>query len=175
MTMLDRMRRHKGWLKWSLALVVLAFIVLYIPSFMETDATGLGNNQVVASVDGRDITAARFRRVYQQQMQAYRGAYGANVDERMLKQLGIDQRIVQQMLEEETALAEAARLGISGWVRNLPGGDVEALFSGPEEAVDAMLEICRRGPRYAVVDCVEEAGPVEPATGPFEIRRSYPP
>jgi peptidyl-prolyl cis-trans isomerase D len=113
MTMLDRMRRHKGWLKWSLAVVVLAFIFLYIPSFLETDATGAGNNQVVASVDGRDITAARFRRVYQQQMQAYRSAYGANVDERMLKQLGIDQRIVQQMLEEETALAEAARLGIT--------------------------------------------------------------
>ena len=31
MTMLDRMRRHKGWLKWSLALVVLTFVVFYIP------------------------------------------------------------------------------------------------------------------------------------------------
>ena len=81
--------------------MVLAFIVLYIPSFLETDANGAGNNQVVASVDGRDITAARFRRVYQQQMQAYRQSYGANVDERMLKQLGIDQRIVQQMIEEK--------------------------------------------------------------------------
>ena len=113
MTMLDRMRRHKGWLKWSLAIVVLAFILLYIPSFLETDASSGGNNQVVASVDGRDITAARFRRLYQQQMQAYRSAYGGNVDEKMLKQLGIDQRIVQQMLEEETALAEAGRLGIT--------------------------------------------------------------
>ena len=36
MTMLDRMRRHKGWLKWSLAVVVLAFIVLYIPSFLDS-------------------------------------------------------------------------------------------------------------------------------------------
>ncbi len=113
MTMLDRMRRHKGWLKWSLAIVVLAFIFLYIPSFLENDATGAGNNQVVASIDGHTITAARFRRVYQQQMQAYRSSYGANVDERMLKQLGIDQRIVQQMLEEEAALAEAERLGIT--------------------------------------------------------------
>ena len=34
MTMLDRMRRHKDWLKWSLAIVVLAFILLYIPSFL---------------------------------------------------------------------------------------------------------------------------------------------
>jgi peptidyl-prolyl cis-trans isomerase D len=113
MTMLDRMRRHKGWLKWSLAIVVLAFILLYIPSFLDTSANGAGNTQVVASVDGREITVARFRQVYQQQMQAYRSAYGGSVDEKMLKQLGIDQRIVQQMLEEETALAEAARLGIS--------------------------------------------------------------
>jgi hypothetical protein len=34
MTMLDRMRRHKGWLKWSLGLVVLTFIIFYIPDFL---------------------------------------------------------------------------------------------------------------------------------------------
>ena len=34
MTMLDRMRRHKNWLKWSLFIVVIAFVFLYIPSFM---------------------------------------------------------------------------------------------------------------------------------------------
>ena len=33
MTMLDGMRRHKGWLKWSLALVVLKFVVFLIPKF----------------------------------------------------------------------------------------------------------------------------------------------
>jgi peptidyl-prolyl cis-trans isomerase D len=111
MTMLDRMRRHKGWLKWSLAIVILAFVVLYIPSFLNSGAAG--NNDVVASVEGREITVARFRQAYQRQMQAYRSQFGGNVDERMLKQLGIDQRIVQQMIEEETALAEASRLGIT--------------------------------------------------------------
>ena len=111
MTMLDRMRRHKGWLKWSLAIVILAFIVLYIPSFLRPDPAG--NNDVVASVEGREITVGRFRQAYQRQMQAYRAQFGGNVDERMLKQLGIDQRIVQQMIEEETGLAEASRLGIS--------------------------------------------------------------
>ena len=111
MTMLDRMRRHKGWLKWSLAIVILAFIVLYIPSFLKQDAAG--NNDVVASVEGREITVGRFRQAYQRQMQAYRAQFGGNVDERMLKQLGIDQRIVQQMIEEETGLAEASRLGIA--------------------------------------------------------------
>src|SRR5258708_23767154 len=50
--------------------------------------------------------------MYQQQMQAYRQSYGANVDDKLLKQLGIAQRIVQQMIQEEASLAEAARLGI---------------------------------------------------------------
>jgi peptidyl-prolyl cis-trans isomerase D len=111
--MLDRMRRHKNWLKWSLAIVVVSFVLLYIPSFLNDSTQGAAGNSVVASVDGRDITAAQFRRVYQQQMQQYRQSYGANVDERLLKQLGIDQRIVQQMIQEEASLAEAARLGIS--------------------------------------------------------------
>ena len=111
MTMLDRMRRHKNWLKWSLAIVVIAFVWLYIPSFMGNGA-GAGNRDVVATVDGRDITVARFRRAYQQQMQQYRQAYGPNFDDRLLRQLGIEQRIVQQMIEEEIALSEAQHLGI---------------------------------------------------------------
>src|SRR5512145_1787312 len=111
MTMLDRMRRHKGWLKWSLAIVVVTFVALYIPSFMDNPA-GAGNQDVVATVDGRDITVGRFRRMYQQQMLAYRNAYGSNMDDRLLRQLGIEQRVVQQMIEEEVALSEAGRLGI---------------------------------------------------------------
>jgi peptidyl-prolyl cis-trans isomerase D len=113
MTMLDRMRRHRNWLKWSLALVVICFVLLYIPSFMKDTAQGASNNAVVADVDGNEITVAQFRRVYEQQMRAYRASYGANVDERLLKQLGIDQRIVQQMIEEAAAISEARRLGIT--------------------------------------------------------------
>jgi len=113
MTMLDRMRRHRNWLKWSLAIVVVAFVLLYIPNFMRNQADGASSYGVVATVDGRDITVGRFRRVYQQQMQAYRNAYGGNMDERLLRQLGIEQRIVQQLIEEEAALAEAKRQGIS--------------------------------------------------------------
>jgi peptidyl-prolyl cis-trans isomerase D len=109
--MLDRMRRHRNWLKWSLAIVVVSFILLYIPSFLDTPQSAL-NNAVVAEVNGQEISAAEFRRVYQQQLQAYRQSYGANLDERLLKQLGIDQRIVQQLVEEKAAADEARRLGI---------------------------------------------------------------
>src|SRR5688500_2988832 len=112
MTMLDRMRRHKNWLKWSLVLVVLAFIALYIPASNDP-ANGAGLNDAVATVEGSEVTVAEFRQAYNRQMQQYRSAYGANMDERLLRQLGIDQRIVQQMIQEEAALAEAGKLGIT--------------------------------------------------------------
>src|SRR5258708_33974561 len=111
MTMMDRMRRLKNWLKWGLAMVVVSFVLLYTPSFMRDGAQGAASNAVVADVEGREITPAQFRRMYQQQMQAYRQSYGANVDDKLLKQLGLDQRIVQQMIQEEASIAEAARLG----------------------------------------------------------------
>jgi len=113
MTMLDRMRRHKGWLKWSLGLVVVTFILLYIPDFLSPQAGGgVGPNEVVASIEGRRITAGEFRTIYYQQLQAYRTAYGGNLSDDLIRQLGIDQRLLQQMIDEEAALAEAARLGI---------------------------------------------------------------
>jgi peptidyl-prolyl cis-trans isomerase D len=112
MTMLDRMRRHRNWLKWSLFIVVVAFVALYIPSFL-ADQNGASSNAVVASVDGRDITVNRFRRAYQQQINQFRQYNGGNLDEKLLRQLGIEQRVVQQLIEEEAAMAEAKRQGIT--------------------------------------------------------------
>jgi len=112
MTMLDNMRRHKVWLQWSLVLVVLAFIVAYIPSFVRGTGTDASSGDTIAVVEGRDITSGEFRRTYQSQLQAYRSAYGGQMSEQLLKQLGIEQQILQQMVDEQAALAEAERLGI---------------------------------------------------------------
>jgi acylphosphatase len=49
---------------------------------------------------------------------------------------------------------EAARLGLVGWVRNRHDGSVEALVSGPVEAVDALVLWAKRGPAMARVDSV---------------------
>ena len=117
MTMLDRMRRHKGWLKWSLALVVLAFIVFYIPSFLDDPAmvggVGAAPGEVVADVEGRTVTAGQFRQRYTAQIQQYRAAYGAGLSDTLLRQLGIEQQILQQLVDEQAALVEAERLGIT--------------------------------------------------------------
>ena len=65
---------------------------------------------------------------------------------------------------------EARRLGLSGWVRNLPSGDVEAVFSGTAAIVEAMLAACRRGPELARVTAVDVVGETTPVSGPFKAR-----
>lgn len=66
---------------------------------------------------------------------------------------------------------ETARgLGLSGWVRNRSDGSVEALFAGPAEAVDRMVEACRRGPQAAIVRAVTTEPAAEPAEDGFEQR-----
>src|SRR2546426_813889 len=113
MTMLDRMRRHKNWLKWSLALVCLAFVIFYIPDFLRGNGADAASVDTIAKVEGHEITGGEFRRTYQAQLQAYRSAYGGNMSEALLKQLGIEQQILQQMVDEQASLAEADRLGIN--------------------------------------------------------------
>ncbi|MSO53005.1 MAG: hypothetical protein CK533_08480 [Acidobacterium sp.] len=112
MTMLDRMRRHKGWLKWSLALVVLTFVVFYIPDFLTT-TTGASPNETIADVEGEPITVGSFTRRYNAQVQAYRNAYGGQMNDQLLKQLGIDRQILQQLIDEEAMVAESRKQGIT--------------------------------------------------------------
>jgi acylphosphatase len=52
---------------------------------------------------------------------------------------------------------EALRLDLAGWVRNRRDGTVEAVFSGPERSVLAVIAECRRGPSSARVDAVDVA------------------
>ena len=44
----------------------------------------------------------------------------------------------------------ATALGIRGWVRNRADGSVELMATGSKEAVAALIEACRQGPRAAV-------------------------
>lgn len=63
---------------------------------------------------------------------------------------------VQGVWFRGSTAAEAERIGVDGWVRNLPNGSVEALFEGSRSAVEAALHYCERGPRDAIVLRVEQ-------------------
>lgn len=67
--------------------------------------------------------------------------------------------------------AAANQTGITGWVRNLPDGAVEALIQGDDAALAAMKAWCRQGPAFARVDQVQETLRTgEAAHGSFVIR-----
>ena len=62
---------------------------------------------------------------------------------------------VQGVFFRAETRTRAESLGLSGSVRNLPDGSVEAVFEGSPERVESMVEWCRRGPAGASVDDVE--------------------
>lgn len=66
---------------------------------------------------------------------------------------------------------QAQLLGLVGWVRNLPSGEVEAVFEGPENQVAEMVKWCQHGPPHAVVRAIQikEETPTGEFTG-FDIR-----
>ena len=68
------------------------------------------------------------------------------------------------------AVQEAERLGVHGWVRNEPDESVAAHLEGDAQAVEAMVEWCRHGPRSAVVRdvSVTQARPTDATS--FDIR-----
>ncbi len=138
MTMLGRMRDRKNWLKWSLVIIIVAFVGFYAQDFADTTTTpGAAPNDIVAQIEGRAITTETFRRVYYQQIQSYQAAYGGNIDEQVLRQLGIDRQILEQLIDEQAALVEAARLNLTvndieirERVTSLPGLQEDGVFIG---------------------------------------------
>ena len=115
MTMLDRMRRHRGWLKWSLGLVAVTMVIFFIPQdyLQTTPSVGAAPNETIAEVEGRTLTAGDYQQRYLLQMQAYRDQLGGSINDQLLRQLGVDQQVLTQMIDEQVALIEAERHGIS--------------------------------------------------------------
>jgi peptidyl-prolyl cis-trans isomerase D len=115
MTMLDRMRRHRSWLKWSLGLVAVTMVIFFIPQdYLQPNVSvGAAPSETIAEVDGRTLLAGDFQQRYLRQMQQYRQQFGAGVNEQLLRQLGVDQQVLGQMIDEQVALIEAERHRIS--------------------------------------------------------------
>jgi len=63
--------------------------------------------------------------------------------------------LVQGVFFRANTRDEARRMGLTGWVRNLPDGRVEVVFEGDKGDVDAMIKWCREGPEAARVDHID--------------------
>ena len=61
----------------------------------------------------------------------------------------------QGVLFRDSTREKAQQRGLSGWVKNLPDGRVEALFEGPSQKVREMVGWCEQGPPHAAVENVD--------------------
>ena len=77
---------------------------------------------------------------------------------------------VQGVAFRASTLDEARRLGVAGWVRNLPDGRVEAVLEAAGPALREMLAFCQRGPSWARVDHVDVLQEEPEGFEVFEIR-----
>ena len=77
---------------------------------------------------------------------------------------------VQGVFFRDSCRREASSRGVAGWVTNRPDGAVEAVFEGEPGAVEAMVDWCRRGPRGADVDSVDQTAEDPEGLSGFEIR-----
>lgn len=62
---------------------------------------------------------------------------------------------VQGVMFRESTRQEAQKTQVTGMVRNIPDGRVEAIFEGNKAAVTSMIEWCKQGPPSARVDDVQ--------------------
>ena len=69
---------------------------------------------------------------------------------------------VQGVFYRASTVDKALELGVTGYVRNEPDGSVYAEVEGTEKQVEAMVDWCKEGPRFAnVVDVSIEEGELQ--------------
>lgn len=66
---------------------------------------------------------------------------------------------------------QARALGLSGWVKNLNDGRVEAVLKGSGNAINEMLSQLEQGPRLASVKQIEkEEEPIDNSIHGFSVK-----
>lgn len=63
--------------------------------------------------------------------------------------------MVQGVFFRSHAVHQAVSLGLTGWVKNLDDGSVEAVFEGDKVQVETMVKWCHKGPSMAIVNKVD--------------------
>jgi acylphosphatase len=77
---------------------------------------------------------------------------------------------VQGVFFRDSTRREAESVEVAGWIANRDDGAVEAVFEGDVDAVEGMVEYCRRGPGRAEVNEVDVRQEEPEGLAGFEVR-----
>ena len=181
------MRRHRRWLNISLGLVILAFIILYIPAFTGMDEQGAGATLV--EVGTLPITVAEYQKAYLRQREMYQSMYQGRIDNETLKRMGLEEQTLQALIDDRVLQLEARRLGITvddeairERLATSPEFQIDGKFMGAPElrrrlemqgmtAGEFEQELRRRIMRERVVSLITDGVMVSPKEAEEEYRR----
>jgi acylphosphatase len=62
---------------------------------------------------------------------------------------------VQGVFFRENTRKKAAEFKLSGFVKNLPNGKVEAVFEGEQEKIEKIIQWIKKGPEVAQIENIE--------------------
>ena len=102
------LRRHRRWFFVFLWVVILAFVILYIPNL---DPNATLADSTVATVGGRPIQASAFQKQYLRQRRQFLAMNQGQVDEAMLERMGLREQVLSSMVRDQLETLEADRLG----------------------------------------------------------------
>ncbi len=105
------MRRHRRWLYIFLWLVIAAFIILYIPTLQDAGQGTPG--EAVVTVGGLPVSVGEFQRTYRRQRQLYDRLYQGRLDENMLRQMGLEEQVLEGLVSDRLVELESRRLGVT--------------------------------------------------------------
>ena len=76
---------------------------------------------------------------------------------------------VQGVFFRDSLRRAAAREGVAGWAANRGDGSVDVVLEGPEDAVERLVEECRRGPGHAEITRLDVSAEEPEGLAGFEV------
>lgn len=110
---LEFLRRKRKVFVFLLVLVIISFVVLYIPVLTDGTNGPASRGDAIGTVGGETITLGEFQRAYANRRAFYQRAYQGQVDERMLRAMGLEAQVFEELVGQKLIDLEAERLGIT--------------------------------------------------------------
>lgn len=111
--MFGKMRKVFGPAVVSVIVGAIALVFIFYGVFNPRGMSGLGSDRNLAEVNGTPITFESFQREYAQRMQFYQSMLKGKFDEKMFRQMGLKNQVLEDMIRQELILQEAKRTDIA--------------------------------------------------------------
>ncbi len=108
--MLSYMRKNAK--SWIIIIPVGIIILVFVFFYGFSDVRKGGEDTIVASIGKRKVTMGQYRTAYKNMLQFYRNIYKNQFSEEMIENLGLKQKVLEDLIDRELLLTEAQRLNI---------------------------------------------------------------